>query len=81
MCSGFSVGSRRSYSNSIYSFYDDIGDNKITIDVEWDIKITGFLKIFMRMVKEHISIGMHGVIKGYRKQLNNYLPEILIPLF
>jgi hypothetical protein len=33
------------------------------------------------MVKEHISIGMHGVVKGYRKQLNNYLPEILIPLF
>jgi hypothetical protein len=79
--SGFSVGSRRSYSNSIYSFYDYIGDNKTTIDVEWDIKMTGFLKIFTGMVKEHISIGMHGVVKGYRKQLNNYLPEILIPLF
>jgi hypothetical protein len=49
--------------------------------VEWDIKITGFLKILTRMVKGHISIGMHGVVKGYRKQLNNYLPEILIPLF
>ena len=36
---------------------NDIGNNKTRIDVEWDIKITGFFGMFTRMVKKHISEG------------------------
>ena len=47
---------------------NDIGDNKTRIDVEWDIRMTDFLKMFTRMVK-HISIGTDEALKRISKTI------------
>lgn len=46
---------------------NDIGNNKTRIDVEWDIQIAGFLGIFTRMVKKHISEGTDEALERISK--------------
>ena len=46
---------------------NDIGNNKTRIDVEWDIKITGFFGMFTRMVKKHISEGTDEALERISK--------------
>ena len=46
---------------------NDIGNNKTRIDVEWDIQIAGFLGMFTRMVKRHISEGTDEALERISK--------------
>ncbi len=46
---------------------NDIGDNKTRIDVEWDIQMAGFLGMFTRMVKRHISEGTDEALERISK--------------
>lgn len=48
---------------------DDVGNNKTRIDVEWDIKLAGFLGMFTRMVKKHISEGTEEALERISKTL------------
>jgi hypothetical protein len=48
---------------------DDVGNNKTRIDVEWDIKLAGFLGMFTRMVKKHISEGTEEALEWISKTL------------
>ena len=48
---------------------NDVGNNKTRIDVEWDIKLAGFLGMFTRMVKKHISEGTEEALERISKTL------------
>jgi carbon monoxide dehydrogenase subunit G len=48
---------------------NDVGNNKTRIDVIWDIKLAGFLGIFTRMVKKHISEGTEEALERISKTL------------
>ena len=48
---------------------NDIGNNKTRIDVEWHIKLAGFLGMFTRMVKKHISEGTEEALERISKTL------------
>ena len=48
---------------------NDVGNNKTQIDVEWDIKLAGFLGMFTRMVKKHISEGTEEALERISKTL------------
>ena len=48
---------------------NEVGNNKTRIDVEWDIKLAGFLGMFTRMVKKHISEGTEEAIERISKTL------------
>jgi carbon monoxide dehydrogenase subunit G len=48
---------------------NDVGNNKTKIDVEWDIKLAGFLGMFTRMVKKHISEGTEEALERISKTL------------
>ena len=48
---------------------NDVGNNKTRIDVEWDIKLAGFLGVFTRMVKKHISEGTEEALERISKTL------------
>ena len=48
---------------------NDIGNNKTRIEVEWDIKLAGFLGMFTRMVKKHISEGTEEALERISKTL------------
>ncbi|MDQ5870015.1 MAG: SRPBCC family protein [Thermoproteota archaeon] len=38
------------------------GEDKTVIDVEWDIKVSGFMRLFSGMVKKHISEGTEAAL-------------------
>ena len=48
---------------------NDVGNNKTRIDVEWNIKLAGFLGMFTRMVKKHISEGTEEALERISKTL------------
>ena len=48
---------------------NDVENNKTRIDVEWDIKLAGFLGMFTRMVKKHISEGTEEALERISKTL------------
>ncbi|MCC2648458.1 MAG: hypothetical protein K0R16_1261 [Nitrososphaeraceae archaeon] len=48
---------------------NDVGNTKTRIDVEWDIKLAGFLGMFTRMVKKHISEGTEEALERISKTL------------
>jgi carbon monoxide dehydrogenase subunit G len=48
---------------------NDVGNNKTRIDVEWDIKLAGFLGMFTRMVKKHILEGTEEALERISKTL------------
>jgi carbon monoxide dehydrogenase subunit G len=48
---------------------NDVGNDKTRIDVEWDIKLAGFLGMFTRMVKKHISEGTEEALERISKTL------------
>lgn len=48
---------------------NDVGNNKTRIDVEWEIKLAGFLGMFTRMVKKHISEGTEEALERISKTL------------
>ena len=48
---------------------NEVGNNKTRIDVEWDIKLAGFLGMFTRMVKKHISEGTEEALERISKTL------------
>jgi ribosome-associated toxin RatA of RatAB toxin-antitoxin module len=48
---------------------NDVGNNKTRIDVIWDIKLAGFLGMFTRMVKKHISEGTEEALERISKTL------------
>ena len=48
---------------------NDVGNDKTRIDVEWDIKLAGFLGVFTRMVKKHISEGTEEALERISKTL------------
>jgi carbon monoxide dehydrogenase subunit G len=48
---------------------NDVGNNKTRIDVEWDIKLAGFLGMFTRIVKKHISEGTEEALERISKTL------------
>ena len=48
---------------------NDVGNNKTRINVEWDIKLAGFLGMFTRMVKKHISEGTEEALERISKTL------------
>ncbi len=48
---------------------NDVGNNKTRIDVVWDIKLAGFLGMFTRMVKKHISEGTEEALERISKTL------------
>ena len=48
---------------------NEVGNNKTRIDVEWDIKLAGFLGVFIRMVKKHISEGTEEALERISKTL------------
>jgi carbon monoxide dehydrogenase subunit G len=48
---------------------NDVGNNKTRIDVEWNIKLAGFLGMFTRIVKKHISEGTEEALERISKTL------------
>ena len=48
---------------------NDVGNNKTRIDVEWNIKLAGFLGMFTRKVKKHISEGTEEALERISKTL------------
>ena len=46
-------------------------DSKTTIDVKWDIKMTGIMGMFTGMVKKHIRDGTDLALQGIKKELES----------
>jgi ribosome-associated toxin RatA of RatAB toxin-antitoxin module len=46
---------------------NDMGNNKTRIDVEWNIMLVGFLRLFSRMVKKHILAGTEEALERISK--------------
>ena len=46
-------------------------DNKSTIDVVWDIKLTGLMGMFTGMVKKHIKDGTDLALQSIKKELED----------
>ena len=43
------------------------GDNASVVDVEWDIRLSGFMGIFSKMVKKHILEGTNDALNKISK--------------
>ncbi|HVE38109.1 MAG TPA: SRPBCC family protein, partial [Nitrososphaeraceae archaeon] len=43
------------------------GENASVIDVEWDIRLSGFMGIYSKMVKKHILEGTNDTLKRISK--------------
>ena len=45
------------------------GDRASVVDVEWDIRLSGFMGIFSKMVKKHILLGTNDALNKISKEV------------
>ena len=48
------------------------GDKACVVDVEWDIRLSGFMGIFTKMVKNHILEGTDDALDRISKAVEKY---------